>query len=233
MSLTAVAGPSTSWDDDENFVLITFIGRQSGVRHFGESLRTLLEIATTVLPSKGKIFKICEKFDTYQKGGLFPLLHVCGDRSVVERYQREENFANYYDLGDDHMVDQAVFREIAHIDPPCSGRRCRDSVITVSAFRSVDKNTSGVLKKNWKSWTGARALVLDMFEAGIEWHQMTFYARERPLLTEEDTPGFYYILVCKVGIRQPSDEGLIVDVLQRFRVERWFGYQTIYRAHDC
>lgn len=40
--------------------------------------------------------------------------------------------------------------------------------------------------------------MMDMLEAGVDCQQMTFYARERPLLTDEDSPGFYYVLVSKV-----------------------------------
>ncbi|KAF2357536.1 hypothetical protein FHG87_011708 [Trinorchestia longiramus] len=225
------AGPSSAWDDDgSNLVLMTFVGRRAGVKHVKRSLRNTIAKAKTVLPSKGKMFNICEKFDTYQKGGLYPLLHVCGDRGIMDKLQDGDDFPEPNVLGDDHFVEQAVYREIAHIEPPPSDDRAKDFVITVAAFRSIQHETSKTLVKNWKSWTGARAYMLDMAEAGVDWQQMTFYARERPFLTEEDRPGFYYILVCKVGIREPSDEGLIVDVLQRFRVERWFGYQTIYRS---
>lgn len=215
---------------DHHLVLMTFVGRRKGVRNVKKSLKNTFKQAEEIMPSSGEMFNICENFDTYQKGGLYPLLHVCRNPKVVEKIQESEEYLDEDALGEGLVVDQALFEEASCIDIP--GSDADDFVLTVAAFKSIEPTPNAKLLKHWKSWTGARAYFEAMMTAGIDCQKMSFLVRNSPLMEDEqDFPGFYYLLVCQVGIREPSDEGLIVDVLQRFRVERWFGYQTIYRHY--
>lgn len=66
------AGPSSRVQRSPapaNSILMTFVGRRAGVKHVKKSLQETLEKAYTVMPKKGKVFNICENYDTYQKGG--------------------------------------------------------------------------------------------------------------------------------------------------------------------
>ena len=59
-----------------------------------------------------------------------------------------------------------------------------------------------------QSWTGARAFMTDIMDAGLDCRKMVFYVRERPILGEDDTQGFYYLLISEVMLAL-----LISDVL--------------------
>ena len=49
--------------------LITFVGRRAGVKNVEKSLKDTFEKASNVLPKLGSMYSICEKYDTYIKGG--------------------------------------------------------------------------------------------------------------------------------------------------------------------
>ena len=53
----------------ESLVLVTFVGRKYGVKNISKSLKETFEKAKTVLPKTGELYSICEKYDTYVKGG--------------------------------------------------------------------------------------------------------------------------------------------------------------------
>ncbi|XP_063590345.1 uncharacterized protein LOC134767226 [Penaeus indicus] len=215
-------------DKDQQKVVVTWIGRMEGVNHKNvkKALKELTKEVKSIIPSAGTLYGICENFDTYQHGGLFPLLHLSEDSGVVNKFLNTDSFLDSDVLGPGNMVDQGVFEEVACITPQIQGSGTTNSVMAVSAFKSIDASPNAKLIKEWKQWTGARAFLQDIVMAGLECTKIRFLVKVAPT---EEPEGFYYILTTEVSIREPSDEGLFVDTLQRFRVERWFGYNTIYR----
>ncbi|KAK7076969.1 hypothetical protein SK128_003318 [Halocaridina rubra] len=213
---------------DRPRVVLTWVGRRGGVKNIKKSYKELLKAAKVVLPLLGSTYAICEKFDTYQKGGLFPIFHVSKDSGVINKLMNSENGIDSEILGPENMVDQGVFEEVACIVPRMTPSPDTGTVLAVSAFKSIEPYTNATLIKEWKQWTGARAFLQEIAMAGLECKKIRFLIKISP---SEEPEGFYYVLTTEVGIREPNDEGLFVDVLQRFRVERWFGYNTIYRKH--
>ncbi|KAK8391612.1 hypothetical protein O3P69_017269 [Scylla paramamosain] len=208
--------------------VVTWVGRREGVgvRQVKKSLRELVNVARSVLPPGGHLYTICERYDTYQTGGLYPLLHVSEDSATVSKLMHSGAFLDTDALGQDNPVDQGVFEEVGSVRPPLHAQDANDFVLVVSAFKSIEVEPNPTLIKEWKAWTGARAFLQDIMMAGLQCLRIRFLVKAAPL---EDPGGFTYILMTEVAINKPSDEGSIVDLVQRFRVERWSGYNTIYR----
>ncbi|XP_068241311.1 uncharacterized protein [Palaemon carinicauda] len=210
--------------------VMTWVGRTGGVKNVKKSLKELVKAARTILPPTGTTYSICETFDTYQKGGLYPLFHMSEDSGVINKLLNSDEIDPDI-LGPENMIDQGLFEEIACITPRMQEEStASESVMAVFCFKSIEPSPHPKLIKEWKQWSGARAFLQDLVLAGLECHKIRFYVKVVARKPEE-AQGFYYVLTIEVGIREPSDEGLFVDTLQRFRVERWFGYSTIYRKH--
>lgn len=208
--------------------VVTFVGRREGVgaRQVKKSLKELLNLVRSVVPPGGHMYAICERYDTYQTGGLYPVVHVSEDSGTVSKLMHTGAFLEPRALGQDNPVDQGVFEEVGSVRPPLHAQDANDSVLVISAFKSIEVEPNPTLIKEWKAWTGARAFLQDIVMAGLQCLRIRFLVKVAPL---EDPGGFTYVLLTEVAINKPSDEGNIVDLVQRFRVERWSGYNTIYR----
>ncbi|XP_069168173.1 uncharacterized protein [Procambarus clarkii] len=214
-------------DEDRQKVLVTWVGRTMGVKQVQKALTELLIATRTILPSGGTLYTICENFDTFQKGGLYPVLHLNEESGTINKFLNSQSYLDPLALGSDNMVDQGMFEEVACVCPPVEGLASTDSVLAISAFKSIEPSPNAKLIKEWKQWTGARAFLQDIVLAGLQCLKIRFLVKVAPF---EDPGGFYYILLTEVAIQEPSEENIIVDILQRFRVERWSGYNTIYRV---
>ncbi|XP_066979240.1 uncharacterized protein [Macrobrachium rosenbergii] len=210
--------------------VMTWVGRTEGVKNVKKSLTELVKAARSILPPTGTTYVICETFDTYQKGGLYPLFHMSEDSGVMNKLLNSDAVEPDI-LGPENMIDQGLFEEIACITPRMQEEStATETVMAVFCFKSIEPSPHPKLIKEWKQWSGARAFLQDLVLAGLECHKIRFFVKV-VARSPEEAQGFYYVLTTEVGIREPSDEGLFVDTLQRFRVERWFGYSTIYRKH--
>ncbi|XP_050734018.1 uncharacterized protein LOC127007287 isoform X3 [Eriocheir sinensis] len=210
-------------------LVVTWVGRCEGVgaRHVKKSLRELVNTVRSVVPSGGHMYTICERYDTYQTGGLYPVLHLSEDSGAVSKLMNSGAFLDRLALGETNHVDQGVFEEMGTVRPPIRAPAAPSTVLVASAFKSIEVEPNPTLIKEWKQWTGARAFMQDIMMAGLKCLHIRFLVRAAPF--EEERSGFMYILTTEVAIDKPSDEGNIVDLVQRFRVERWSGYNTIYR----
>ncbi|XP_053644939.1 uncharacterized protein [Cherax quadricarinatus] len=213
-------------DDDRQKVLVTWVGRTEGVTHVKKALKELVKTSRTILPSGGALYTICENFDTFQKGGLYPLLHLTEESVTISKFLKIHSYLDALALGPENMVDQGMFEEVACVRPAVEDLEVTNSVLAVSAFKSLEPSPNTKLVKEWKQWTGARAFLQEVVMAGLQCLEIRFLVKVAPY---EEPAGFCYILLTKVAIHDPSDENIAVDVLQRLRVERWSGYNTIYR----
>ncbi|XP_071553112.1 uncharacterized protein [Panulirus ornatus] len=216
-------------DEDRVKVLVTWVGRTEGVKHVKKAMKELLRTARAILPPGGATYTICEDYDTYQKGGLYPVLHLSEESATISKFLNGNHYLEPDGLGPDNMLDQGMFEEVASVSPPLEGVGTTNTVLAVSAFKSIEPSPNAKLIKEWKQWTGARAFLQDIMMAGLQCHKIRFLVKVAPF---DEPGGFYYILLTEVAIHEPSNEGMIVDILQRFRVERWSGYNTIYRKAE-
>ncbi|KAK3850662.1 hypothetical protein Pcinc_042645 [Petrolisthes cinctipes] len=210
-------------------VVVTWVKRSGGVKakQVKRALKDLAKETNSVVPQGGTLYSICEHYDTYQTGGLYPLLHLSASSGVVGKMNNSQSFLDPLVLGPLNIVEQGLFEEVATVRPsqPSAAsnntNNNNNTVLVVSAFKSIEATPSPKLLKEWKNWTGARALLQDMMLAELQCVCIKFLFKVAP--QEENEGGFYYMLLTEVAIHQPSHEGILVDLVQRFRVERWYG----------
>ncbi|KAG7174388.1 hypothetical protein Hamer_G003328 [Homarus americanus] len=92
-------------DEDRQKVLVTWVGRTMGVKHVKKALKDLLKASRAILPSGGVLHSICENYDTYQKGGLYPVLHMSEDSGTINKFLNNHSYLEPDALGPENMVD--------------------------------------------------------------------------------------------------------------------------------
>lgn len=108
-----------------------------------------------------------------------------------------------------HLTDEKFQDDIAYI---------------FMGFRSVDLTFNETLERSWKDWTGAR-LVNACLRKEFHVNRYSFFHRIGP----SDPELFMYILIIECHNVKNSNKTYLLDFVQRLRVERVFGYLTVYR----
>ncbi|GFY30684.1 uncharacterized protein TNCV_3118441 [Trichonephila clavipes] len=91
-------------------------------------------------------------------------------------------------------------------------------------FRSVDLTYNENLESAWKDWTGAR-LVNSCLRKEFHISRYSFFHRIQP----QDPELFMYILMVECHNVKTTNVNYLLDFVQKLRVERVFGYLTVYR----
>ncbi|CAL4058684.1 unnamed protein product [Meganyctiphanes norvegica] len=228
---TIISGEN-NMDDFTPLTVFTWVGRKQGVRNIEKSLKVTLKDAKTIFPP-GTLHTISEDYDTYQRGGLFPLFHISEDSGTIDQIQESDEQIDPGTMGPQYMLDQGVFEEVARVTPSMAGSSNIELALAVTSYKSMDPSISPKLIKEWKNWTGSRAFTQDLEENGLDCHAVRFFVKKAPAPDpQEDNDYFSYVVINEVVLRTPRDKIALIDCMQRFRVERWFGYQTVYEKHQ-
>lgn len=91
-------------------------------------------------------------------------------------------------------------------------------------FKSVELAFNETLEKSWKDWTGAR-LVNNCLRKEFHISRFSFFHRIGP----SDPELFMYILIIECHNVKSTNKTYLLDFVQKLRVERVFGYLTVYR----
>ncbi|XP_076046277.1 uncharacterized protein LOC143028291 [Oratosquilla oratoria] len=207
-------------------VVLTWVERNAVPPDIAEANKDLRKAMTKATPP-GTLYSICETYDTYQHGGLFPMMHVSDDSGAINKLLNGGAVLDKAALGEGLKVDQGVFEEVANVRLAQDSSSNTEKLIAVACFKSIEKKLNPTLIKEWKAWTGARAFLQDLVLSGLHCSSIKFLIRLAPYTSNET---FYYVLMTEISVTESSDEATFVDALQRFRVERWFGYQTVYKS---
>jgi hypothetical protein len=147
-------------------------------------------------------------------------------------------------LGEDFTLYECLYEEIERIQLPViaytsndcgdcgtsynsSNRRDHIYISSVSyiflGFKTLDTTFNSVLEDNWKDWTGARAIYLNL-SSDFGLSKICFYRRILP--NELNT--FMYILIAECTNVNDRNRILLLDFVDRFRLQRLCGYLTVY-----
>ncbi|UYV71619.1 hypothetical protein LAZ67_8003870 [Cordylochernes scorpioides] len=153
-------------------------------------------------------------------GVMFPVIHS------VEVTTNSFDFLKPDDLGEQFRVQQGVYTEIRHyqpspgLEPPNSDMKA----YIFMGFKSLDSTFSEVLEDSWKDWTGARLVYLNLpHELGLS--RLVFYRRTAP----RNLDLFMYVVLAECTNVGPANRARLLDFVQRLRVDRVFGYLSVYR----
>ncbi|XP_037087948.1 uncharacterized protein LOC119108482 [Pollicipes pollicipes] len=214
-------------EEDTKRVIVTFFAPPlSDKDSKNENLRNKVKLSGR-FEKGGTIFRIREVYDTYRNGGAFPMFHYQDDPTIVRSLMDDHSkMFPKYALGDGMETRQGIYQEVARkrlsaYDPHC---RFDDLSYITLAYKSLEPEPNQKLLDNWKSWTGARSIMED-FGGKVPVQEVIFLAREHPF----DFSVFAYIVLMSF---QPSEEvrPWVLYYIQKLRVERWFGYITLYAA---
>ncbi|KAF0307512.1 hypothetical protein FJT64_021157 [Amphibalanus amphitrite] len=119
-----------------------------------------------------------------------------------------------------------IYHEVARkrlkaYDPDCP---LDDLSFITLAYKALEPEPVKELLDNWKTWTGARAILED-FGDKVPVQEVIFFARHYPA----DFDVFAYIVLLSFK-NEPEAARWVLYYVQRLRVERWFGYSTVYAA---
>lgn len=119
-------------------------------------------------------------------------------------------------------VESKKYLAPRHIKEPSN--RKDDIAYIFMGFKSVEIAYNENLEQSWKDWTGAR-LVNACLRKEFYISRYSFFHRIQPA----DPELFMYILLVECHNVKNSNVTYILDFVQRLRVERVFGYLTVYR----
>ena len=90
-------------------------------------------------------------------------------------------------------------------------------------LKTLDKTFNIVLEENWKDWTGARHLYLNL-SSDFGLSKICLFRRILP----NDSNSFMYILIADCTHINDKNRLLLLDFVDRFRLQRLCGYLTVY-----
>lgn len=90
-------------------------------------------------------------------------------------------------------------------------------------LKTLDKTFNIVLEENWKDWTGARHLYLNL-SSDFGLSKICLFRRILP----NDSNSFMYILIADCTHINEKNRLLLLDFVDRFRLQRLCGYLTVY-----
>ena len=90
-------------------------------------------------------------------------------------------------------------------------------------FKTLDKTFNIVLEENWKDWTGARNIYLNL-SSDFGLSKICFFKQILP----NDLNTFMYILIADCTHINHKNKDFLLDFVDRFRLQRLCGYLTVY-----
>lgn len=165
---------------------------------------------------------------TFEKGVMFPVVHLLELPGPF--VARKEHLLGNDFLGADFVLHQGIYEEIRQHLPGQSSRYHTPSqtntAYIVAGFKVLDCTFRDVLENNWKDWTGARALYINLTdEFGL--HRFSLYRRSFP---RTDFATFSYVLLVECRTVTQENTVKLLDFVQRFRSHRMIGYLSVYGA---
>ncbi|GIY05592.1 uncharacterized protein CDAR_90891 [Caerostris darwini] len=171
-----------------------------------------------------KYFENGDLLDTLEKRALYPMVH-CSTKPLSEINDFVSLKSN--DLGTEFILKQGVYVESKnyHAPRPINDPPFKDDMAYIfMGFKSVDLAYNENLEQSWKDWTGAR-LVNSCLRNEFYISRYSFLHRVQP----PDPELFMYILLVECHNVSNSNVTYLLDFVQKLRVERVFGYLTVYR----
>ncbi|GFU07651.1 uncharacterized protein NPIL_384191 [Nephila pilipes] len=171
-----------------------------------------------------KIFENGELLDTLEKRAIYPMVH-CSSKPMSEINDLVLLKSN--DLGEEFVLKQGVYVESKNHHAPrrMNDPTFKDDVAYIfMGFRSVDLTYNENLEQAWKDWTGAR-LVNSCLRKEFYISRYSFFHRIQP----PDPELFMYVLMIECHNVKTTNVTYLLDFVQKLRVERVFGYLTVYR----
>ncbi|XP_022247706.1 uncharacterized protein LOC111086990 [Limulus polyphemus] len=171
-------------------------------------------------------FQEGQVFGTMEKGVMYPIIHR---KEIQPSYNSQPiKLLDPSTLGDDYILKQGCYTEERHlqldIQQPKDDSTSYHPCFILVGFRSLDDTFSEVLEDSWKDWTGARMIYMNLADDfGLS--SITFYRRNVP----RDIELFMYILVAECHRVTSHNKIAILDFVHRFRVERMFGFVSLYK----
>ncbi|GBM16816.1 hypothetical protein AVEN_9400-1 [Araneus ventricosus] len=169
-------------------------------------------------------FEHGELLDTFEKRAFYPMVH-CFTKPRSEVKDLVLLKANA--LGEEFILKQGVYVESkSHHNPrPINDPAFKDDTAYIfMGFKSVDLTYNENLEQSWKDWTGAR-LVNSCLRNEFYINRYSFFHRIQP----PDPELFMYVLMIECHNVNNSNVTYLLDFVQKLRVERVFGYLTVYR----
>ncbi|XP_076340628.1 uncharacterized protein LOC143241047 [Tachypleus tridentatus] len=189
-----------------------------------------------IAAQKSRLSKELQKQSWFEEGRLlvtmeaevnpavyFPLIHY------TEFRKPQHVLLKSLVLGDDFMLDQGIYLEVKRVtlNDEESGEDSNQKAVIILGFRSLDSTLGGALEATWKDWTGARVIHRSLAQV-FRLSRLSFYRRVEP----QNLNLFSYVLWVECSPVTRRNQLLLLDFVQRFRMERMFGYLSVYRQED-
>ncbi|KAG8195988.1 hypothetical protein JTE90_028962 [Oedothorax gibbosus] len=175
-----------------------------------------------------KIFENGELLDTLEKRALYPMVH-CSMKPLSDI--EDISLLKSDGLGAEFILRQGIYVESKRHLAPARIKGTTgyndDVVYIFMGFKSVDITHNENLEQSWKDWTGAR-IVNTCLRKEFYISRYSFFHRIQP----PDPELFMYILLVECHNVKNTNVTYILDFVQKLRVERVFGYLTVYRKEQ-
>ncbi|XP_037086063.1 uncharacterized protein LOC119106765 [Pollicipes pollicipes] len=176
----------------------------------------------------GTLFVTNETNDMFRRGGQFPVFHLEESQSALRQIlgtrPDQTPFLAKNFITPSTLTRQGLYRQVHRFEFEEADPNVADTACILMAFKSMQTEPDRELVQHWKSWTGARGLMVD-FGSDVAAQSASFYVREGPA----DLDVFMYIVIINVFTTGDS-WCMIRHLVQRFRVERQFGYISVYKG---
>ncbi|XP_063231298.1 uncharacterized protein LOC134535881 isoform X2 [Bacillus rossius redtenbacheri] len=160
-----------------------------------------------------------------EKGVLFPWVHFNNIHDTPRNYQLPKMYQDHI-LSNGSILQQGLYREVRGIVPENDMPQIPDNHTSyiVMGFKSAEKGFNQVMLDTWKDWTGARHVYMYLpDELGLS--RISLFHRESP----DDVSLFKYIVLVECrNVVTSHQQMMLLDFVQRLRVERVTGYLSVY-----
>ncbi|CAG2100290.1 unnamed protein product [Medioppia subpectinata] len=194
------------------------------------------ELILKAVSSDGYFSKLGHIWQTLETGVNYPVLHYLPLNDFNDCNDIEMNAK----LGKEFTSSQVLYEEIESIEIPVivsnvhtNGTKSHSNGTALTGgpncaqifvgFKTVDKTFNTLLEENWKDWTGARNLYLNL--------SSDFGLLKICLMRGIDVnnlDAFMYILIAYCTHINDKNRILLLDFVDRFRLQRLSCYLTVY-----
>ncbi|CAN7993537.1 unnamed protein product [Ixodes pacificus] len=167
-----------------------------------------------------------ELLQTMEKGVMYPVVHLLELPGPFAPLDDQLLGQDYF--GDHFALQQGIYEEIRqhvlddqkHYTRPNE----RSTAYILAGFKVLDGTFRDVMEDNWKDWTGARSLYINLNpEFGL--HRFSLFRRTCP---SADFATFSYVMLVECRSVSADNAVGLLDFVQRFRSHRMSGYLSVY-----
>ncbi|EEC19416.1 conserved hypothetical protein [Ixodes scapularis] len=167
-----------------------------------------------------------ELLQTMEKGVMYPVVHLLELPGPFAPLDDQLLGQDYF--GDHFALQQGIYEEIRqhvlydqkHYTRPNE----RNTAYILAGFKVLDGTFRDVMEDNWKDWTGARSLYINLNqEFGL--HRFSLFRRTCP---SADFATFSYVMLVECRSVSADNAVGLLDFVQRFRSHRMSGYLSVY-----